>query len=64
LTPRELEVVNYLSGPLSINEIAGKLNISYATAKRHTINLYSKLGVNQRRDAVARAMELGILLPR
>jgi LuxR family maltose regulon positive regulatory protein len=63
LTPRELEVVNYLSGPLSIKEIAGKLNISYATAKRHTINLYSKLGVNQRRDAVTRALELGILLP-
>ncbi len=53
-----------LREPLSIKEIALKLNISYATAKRHTINLYGKLGVNQRWDAVARAEELNILPPR
>ena len=64
LTPRELEVLTLLRGPLSIKEIALKLNISYATAKRHTINLYGKLGVNKRWDAVARAEELNILPPR
>ena len=64
LTPRELEVLTLLRGPLSIKEIAGKLHISYATAKRHTINIYGKLGVNQRWDAVARAEELNILPPR
>ena len=64
LTPRELEVLNLLRGPLSIKEIALMLNISYATAKRHTINLYAKLGANQRWGAVAKAEEFGILLPR
>jgi LuxR family maltose regulon positive regulatory protein len=61
LTPREFDVLTLLRGPLSIKEIAKKLNISYATAKRHTINLYGKLGVHQRKDAVARAIELDIL---
>jgi LuxR family maltose regulon positive regulatory protein len=64
LTPRELEVLNLLQGPSSIKEIAQKLNISYATAKRHTINIYGKLSVNQRWNAVARAEELNILPPR
>jgi ATP/maltotriose-dependent transcriptional regulator MalT len=56
-------VLGLLRGPSSIKEIALKLNISYATAKRHTINLYAKLGVNQRWHAVARAAELNILPP-
>ncbi len=64
LTPRELEVLSLLRGPLSIKEIALKLNISYGTAKRHTINIYAKLGVSQRWHAVARAEELNILPPR
>jgi ATP/maltotriose-dependent transcriptional regulator MalT len=49
---------------LSAREIALKLNISYATANRHSINIYGKLGVNSRWDAVARAETLGILAPR
>ena len=61
LTPRELEVLNLLRGSSSIKEIALKLHISYATAKRHTINIYAKLGVNQRWGAVARAEELKII---
>ncbi len=63
LTRRELEVLTLLQGPSSIKEIAQKLNISYATAKEYTINIYSKLGVNRRWDAVARAEELNILPP-
>jgi ATP/maltotriose-dependent transcriptional regulator MalT len=49
---------------LSIKEIAQRLNISYGTAKGYTINLYAKLGVNRRWDAVVRAEELNILPPR
>ena len=64
LTPRELEVLKLLQGPSSNKEIAQKLNISYATAKRHTANLYGKLGVNRRWEAVVRAEELNILPPR
>jgi LuxR family maltose regulon positive regulatory protein len=61
LTQRELEVLTLLRDPSSIKEIALKLNISYATASRHTINIYAKLGVNGRWNAVARAEELNIL---
>ncbi len=64
LTRRELEVISLLRGPSSIKEIAQELNISYATAKDHTIKIYAKLGVNRRWDAVARAEELNILPPR
>ena len=63
LTPRELEVLTLLREPFSIKEIALKLNTSYATARRHTINLYGKLGVHKRWDAVARAIKLGLLPP-
>jgi LuxR family maltose regulon positive regulatory protein len=63
LTRRELEVLTLLRGPSSIKEIAQKLNISYSTAKEYTINIYSKLEVNRRWDAVARAEELNILPP-
>jgi ATP/maltotriose-dependent transcriptional regulator MalT len=63
LTPRELEILLLLRGPLSIKEIALKLNISYATASRHTVNIYGKLGVNGRLNAVASAEELNILPP-
>ena len=61
LTPRELEVLDLLFGPMSIKEIAHTLNISYATVKRHSINIYAKLGVNNRRNAISRAEELKIL---
>ncbi len=61
LTPREQEILNLLHGPGSIKEIALQLHISYATAKRHTVNIYAKLGVKQRWSAVARAEELHIL---
>jgi LuxR family transcriptional regulator, maltose regulon positive regulatory protein len=64
LTRRELEVLTLLREPSSIKEIAQKLNISYATVKEYTINIYSKLSVNRRWDAVARAEELNILPPR
>lgn len=61
LTPRELEVLDLLAGPQSVKEIAAQLHISYATAKRHIINIYAKLDVDQRRKAVAAAKECGIL---
>ena len=64
LPRRELEVLTLLRDPLSIQEIALKLNISYATVKSHTNNLYGKLGVNGRWNAVAKAEELNILPPR
>ena len=63
LTTRELDVLNLLREPLSNKEIASKLYLSPSTVKRHTINLYGKLGVHSRREAVAAATNLGILPP-
>ncbi len=64
LTTRELEVLSLLRGPQSVKEIALQLHISPATAKRHIANIYGKLDVKQRWQAVARAEELHILPPR
>jgi LuxR family maltose regulon positive regulatory protein len=61
LTPREFEILVLLREPLSIKEIARKLNISYATVKRHNSTIYGKLDVQRRWDAVARAEALRVL---
>jgi LuxR family maltose regulon positive regulatory protein len=61
LTQRELEVLELLNARLSNKEIAARLIISDRTVKRHTINLYQKLSVNGRRQAVSRARSLGLL---
>lgn len=53
-----------LREPLSGKEIARKLFITTATLKRHTANIYGKLDVHGRWDAVAVAEALGILPPR
>ena len=42
-------------------EIAARLGISPATVKMHTLGIYRKLGVHGRRQAVAAAIEQGIL---
>ena len=61
LTTREIQVVRLMREPLSTKEIAHQLDISYATAKRHSINIYGKLGVSSRWDAVAKAEAIGLL---
>ena len=63
LTARELEVLTLLGEPLSLKEIARQLFISYLTARRHTANIYGKLGVNQRQAAVAKAKAMGLIPP-
>lgn len=61
LTLREQEVIELLAQRLSAKEIGQRLFISDRTVKRHLANIYDKLGVHNRRDAVAMAMTLGIL---
>ena len=63
LTGRERDVLALLRGRLSNKEIAQALCLSPMTVKRHTANLYGKLGVNRRWDAVTKAEALGILPP-
>lgn len=62
LTDREMEVLALLAQRLSNKEIAKGLVIAPVTVKRHAINIYQKLGVKSRREAVARAAELGLLM--
>ncbi len=61
LTNREREILTLLAQRLSNKEIAEKLFISHETVKKHTINIYEKLYVNSRREAVAKATSMGIL---
>jgi LuxR family transcriptional regulator, maltose regulon positive regulatory protein len=61
LSDRELEVLRLLASELSGPEIARHLVVSLNTVRTHTKNIYSKLGVGSRREAVRRADELGLL---
>jgi LuxR family maltose regulon positive regulatory protein len=61
LTPRELEVLHLLGEGCSNREIAEALVITLNGVKKHTSNIYGKLGVHSRTQAVVRAQELGLL---
>jgi LuxR family maltose regulon positive regulatory protein len=61
LSKRELEVLGLLGTELNGPEIARELAVSLSTIRTHTQNIYSKLGVNNRRAAVRRAKELDLL---
>jgi len=63
LTDREMDVLLLLGQRLSDKEIAENLVISPSTVRSHTKNIYSKLDVNNRRQAVVRAQELRLLSP-
>jgi LuxR family maltose regulon positive regulatory protein len=61
LTPREQEVLELLAAGLTNREIGEKLVVSPQTVKKHTGNIYGKLGVGNRTEAVGRARELDLL---
>ncbi|HVN55300.1 MAG TPA: LuxR C-terminal-related transcriptional regulator [Anaerolineaceae bacterium] len=61
LSPRELEVLCLIRDGCSNQEIARRLVITLHTVKKHTSNIFSKLGVSSRTQAVARARELKLL---
>jgi len=61
LTNREIDIVKLLSRRLSNKEIAEKLFISPETVKRHTVNIYKKLSVHDRQEAVVKAQDLGLI---
>jgi LuxR family maltose regulon positive regulatory protein len=61
LSDRELAVLRYLPTLLSSTEIAGELFVSVNTVKSHLKGVYRKLGVGNRREAVERARDLGLI---
>lgn len=61
LSERELEVLRLLASDLDGPAIASELIVSLNTMRTHTKNIFAKLGVNSRREAVTRAAELGLL---
>jgi LuxR family maltose regulon positive regulatory protein len=61
LSERELEVLRLIAQGLTNREIASRLFLAQSTVKVHTRNIYGKLDVHSRIQAVACAQELGLL---
>lgn len=61
LSEREVEVLRYLANGLTPAEIAKRLFLSPHTLKAHNQNIYSKLDVHSRVEAINKARELGLL---
>jgi NarL family two-component system response regulator LiaR len=61
LTERELEVIKALSQGMSNKEIALALGISEKTVRNHTSNIYNKLHIFDRTQAVIYAIRQGIV---
>lgn len=63
LTPREREVLELLSDGLSARQVARRLALSERTINTHVANLYRKLGVSNRVQAVREGIRLGLVTP-
>ena len=61
LSVRELEVLRLLDSALTAPEIARELFVSYNTVRTHIKHIFTKLDVTNRRAAVLRARERGVL---
>lgn len=61
LTEREIEVLRLLQTSLTTPEMADQLGIAPSTVRTFVKNVYAKLGVHRRLEAVERARELGLL---
>ena len=63
LSARELEVLHLVDLGLSNQQIAAKLSVAPSTVKTHINNIYGKLDVQTRVQAIHRARDLGLLEP-
>lgn len=60
-TPRELEILHWMSTPATYREIAGKLVISEETVRSHAKHILNKLGQPNRVQAVLAAVRTGVI---
>ena len=63
LTPAELRLLPILSTHMQFEEIGARLSLSPHTIKTQARSIYAKLGASNRSEAVARAVEIGLLEP-
>lgn len=61
LSKREYEILQLISEGLSNQQIAGKLFVSENTVKKHVSNLFLKLDVQRRTEAIKKAKDLNII---
>jgi DNA-binding NarL/FixJ family response regulator len=61
LSPREIEVLQHVSAGKLNKEIAAELSLAEGTVKMHVRNILSKLGANDRTEAVTVALRRGII---
>ncbi len=61
LSKREIEVLGLIAQGYSNDEIGKKLYIAYSTVKRHINNIFGKLGVKSRTQAVQTGRNIGLL---
>jgi len=61
LTERQIKILKLVSQGFSSKEIGEKLDISYYTVTTHIKNIYNKLQVNSRTEALHEAMKLGLI---
>jgi DNA-binding NarL/FixJ family response regulator len=61
LSPREMDVLQMLAKGLSNKEIAAQLGLVVGTVKIHVANLFAKLGVSDRTQALVTAVKRGII---
>ena len=61
LGPRELEILRLIAQGLSNHEIGERLFLAISTVKGHNRNIFAKLQVQRRTEAIVRARELGLL---
>lgn len=61
ITPRELEILEFVSLGLTVKQVATRLGLSPRTVEAHIAKIYRKLGVRNRVQALSRAASLGLI---